>query len=73
MKIEWDDDECAATLQKPQTARRDNLQPKNKDASLMNRFQLLDMDATEDSEDDESSGITFQSTMRPAALGVVAG
>ena len=71
-KIDWDDDECAAPFEKPQAAHRDNLQSKKKQAPLMNRFQLLNMDATEDSEDDETSGITFQGTMTPTALSVLA-
>jgi hypothetical protein len=71
-KIEWDDDECAAPLVKPQQIRQENNAPKKKNnAPLMNRFHLLNMDGTEDSsledEDHDASGITFQSAVSPLA------
>jgi hypothetical protein len=59
-------------LEKQKVPRRENVQPKMKVAPLMNRFQLLNIDATDDSEDEEASGITFQSTMSPSTMGVVA-
>ena len=71
-KIDWDDDECAAPLEKPQVTRRDNVQPKKKDAPVMNRFQLLNMDSAEDSEDEETSALAFQTALLPSTLGVVA-
>ncbi len=74
-KIEWDNDECAATLERPVLARMENLPTKKKDAPLMNRFQLLNIDGTEDdSEDDEhgTSGITLPTAMTSSTLGVVA-
>ena len=62
-KIEWDTDECTAALEKPQQHRRENIPPKKKNAPVMNRFQLLDLDGTEDgSQNDdqqETNGITF--------------
>lgn len=74
-KIEWDNDECAAALDKPIPARKENLPTKKKDAPLMNRFQLLNMDGTEDgSEDDDhdTSGITLPTAMTSSTIGLVA-
>lgn len=74
-KIEWDLDECAAPLDKPMPARRENVPSKKKDAPLMNRFQLLNMDGGEDdSEDDEhdTSGITLPTVMTSSTIGLVA-
>ncbi|RDL32097.1 Uncharacterized protein BP5553_09499 [Venustampulla echinocandica] len=75
-KIDWDNDECAAALERPQQYRRENNQPKKKKgASLMNRFQLLNMDGDEDSAQDDdldTSGITFPTPMSSAATGVAA-
>lgn len=71
-KIDWDDDECAAPLEKPQVSRRENAQPKKKDAPLINRFQLLNIDGTEDGSEDEDGGITFQTALSSSTLGVVA-
>ncbi|KAF4634294.1 hypothetical protein G7Y89_g3824 [Cudoniella acicularis] len=72
-KIEWDSDECAAPLERPQY-RRENAQPKKKDAPVMNRFELLNMDGDEGSvEDDEhdTSGLSFP-TIMSATAGVFA-
>jgi len=74
-KIEWDNDECAAALEKPIPARKENLPTKKKDPPLMNRFQLLNMDGTEDgSEDDEHdpSGIMLATAMTSSTIGLVA-
>ncbi|KAE9374740.1 hypothetical protein N431DRAFT_543975 [Stipitochalara longipes BDJ] len=74
-KIEWDNDECAAPLEKPTLARKENLAAKKKDAPLMNRFQLLNMDGTEDDSDDDehdTSGISLPTAMTSSTLGVVA-
>jgi len=74
-KIEWDSDECAAPLERPVLARKENLPAKKKDPPLMNRFQLLNMDGNEDdSEDDEhdTSGISLPTVMTSSTLGVVA-
>ena len=74
-KIEWASDECAAPLERPQL-RRENVPPKKKDAPLMNRFQLLNMDGTEDgSQDDDdhnTSGITFPTGFSSSTAGLVA-
>jgi hypothetical protein len=62
-------------LEKPQVSRRENVALKKKDAPLMNRFQLLNMDGTEDGsvedEDQDNSGLTFQTTLSPSTLGIV--
>jgi hypothetical protein len=66
-KIEWDDDECAGPLIKPQQFRQENIVPKKKnDAPMLNRFHLLNMDGTEDDSEEEghnTSGLTFQNTI----------
>jgi hypothetical protein len=74
-KIEWDNDECAAPLERPVLARKENPPSKKKDTPLMNRFQLLNMDGTDDgSEEDghDTSGITLPTAMTSSTLGVVA-
>ncbi len=69
-KIGWDNDECAAPLERPMPVIKDIKPPKaKKEAPVMNRFQLLNMDDTEDGsvDDDETSGIPITT-----AIGVVA-
>ncbi len=67
-KIEWDNDECAAALDTPLQTRSVNVPPKKKqNAPLMNRFQLLDMDRTEDGsegvdEDNDTSRLSDPTT-----------
>ena len=62
-KVEWDNDECAGPLERPIQPRKENLPPKKKQAPLVNRFQLLNMDGSEGSvsedEDINTSGITL--------------
>ena len=73
-KIEWDNDECAASLINPEKPAKITTAAKAKDTSLMNRFQLLDVDESEDvsdSDDDhDTSGITLQSTFSPSTINV---
>lgn len=73
-KIEWNNDECAAPLERPVLARKENPPSKKRDAPLMNRFQLLNMDGTDDDSEDEhdTSGITLPTVMTSSTLGVVA-
>ncbi|TAQ86282.1 hypothetical protein B7494_g5405 [Chlorociboria aeruginascens] len=66
-KVEWYEDECAApleTLERPLRPLKENQSAKKKkNTFLMNRFQLLNMDGSDDgSEQDENntSGMTFQ-------------
>lgn len=74
-KIEWDSDECAAPLERPLQTRKENISPKKKDAPLMNRFQLLNLDGTDDDsevDDHDASGITLPTAMTASTFGVVA-
>jgi len=71
LKIDWDDDECAAPLVKPQQYRKEDGPKKKDDSPLMNRFHLLNMDESEE-EDHDTSGITFPSTAFPSTIGLVA-
>lgn len=74
-KIEWDNDECAAPLERPLQTRKENISPKKKDAPLMNRFQLLNLDGTDDdseSDNHDASGITLPTAMTASTLSVVA-
>lgn len=73
-KIEWDNDECAAPIDRPLHPRKESIPTKKKDAPLMNRFQLLNMDGSEDRSDDENdtSGITITTTMTSSTIGLVA-
>lgn len=69
-KIEWDEDECAAPLPKPQF-RQENAAPKKKDdAPIANRFHLLNMDDSEsgslDDDEFDNSGITLSSVQSTA-------
>lgn len=73
-KIEWDNDECAAPLEKPKYQQENVAPKKKKDAPVMNRFQLLNMEDEDGSiEDDEhdTSGLSFPTVMT-AATGVFA-
>ncbi|KAH8683343.1 hypothetical protein BGZ60DRAFT_480633 [Tricladium varicosporioides] len=73
-KIEWDSDECATPLERPKP-QQENVAPKKKrDAPVMNRFQLLNMEDEDGSlEDDEhdTSGLSFP-TIITATTGVFA-
>ena len=74
-KIEWDTDECAAPLERPLQTRKENIPPKKKDPPLMNRFQLLNLDGTDDDsevDDHDASGITLPTAMIASTFGVVA-
>ena len=55
MKIEWFLDECAQPLPKVQHApRKENIPTASKKLNpMVNRFQMLNMDGTEDGSDDE--------------------
>ncbi|KAI9792256.1 MAG: hypothetical protein M1835_007974 [Candelina submexicana] len=57
MRIEWYPDECAAPLPKPQPMpkRSNGLPPSDNSKSMVNRFNLLNMEGTEDGSeaDDE--------------------
>lgn len=70
MKIEWYPDECALPLPKQQwVPRKENIaQPAKKPGTPMNRFQMLNMDGTEDGsdgshEEDEDSSILLTDRM----------
>ncbi|KAF8865820.1 hypothetical protein BDZ45DRAFT_796076 [Acephala macrosclerotiorum] len=70
-KIEWDNDECAAPLERPLQTRRENLpaKKKKKDTAPVNRFQLLNMDddeneSLEDEDEIDTSGITLSSVLK---------
>lgn len=58
MKIEWYSDECALPLPKqPSTPRKENPpQPVKRPNTAVNRFQMLNMDGTEDENDDGDDG-----------------
>lgn len=62
-KIEWDNDECAAPIERPQQYRQDNVAPKKKDAPLKNRFQLLNMDDDEEDDDHDTSVLSIPTVM----------
>ena len=70
MRIEWYPDECAQPLPKMQFApKRENVQqlPK-KPQPMVNRFQMLNMDGTEDGseedEEDDPAALTELSALR---------
>lgn len=75
-KIEWDGDECASTLERPVKTRNENVPPKKKkDAPLMNRFQLLNMDGSEDGteeDDNDTSVVTLPTLITPSTASVFA-
>lgn len=55
-KIEWDTDECSAPLERRRQPNVISKETTKKEAPLMNRFQLLNMDGDEESlEDDEDN------------------
>ncbi len=64
MRIEWYPDECAAPLPKPSNVpkKASGPPPSNNDKSMVNRFNLLNMEGTEDgSEVDEDDPTPFSS------------
>jgi len=69
-KVDWDEDECAASLVKPEQPPKVTVGSKTKNTHPVNRFQLLDMDESEDTSDgdDDTSGITLQSTFAPSTI-----
>lgn len=76
-KIEWDNDECAQTLERPLRTRQENIQPKKNAAPSMNRFQLLNMEDDEnesqdDADENDSSGITLPSVLKASSGNVFA-
>ena len=71
-KIEWDSDECAALLERPrQNFEENSLPKKKKEAQLTNRFQLLNMDEEDGSEEDDdldTSSIAIATSMSAGIL-----
>ncbi|KAH8596845.1 hypothetical protein B0O99DRAFT_618775 [Bisporella sp. PMI_857] len=72
-KIDWDVDECAKPLVTPERPHSKVVAVQKKETSLMNRFQLLNMDTTgdgssdtNDGDDDDGSGIILPSTVIPS-------
>ncbi|KAH0542860.1 hypothetical protein FGG08_002815 [Glutinoglossum americanum] len=67
IKIEWYADECAAPWPKKEfTQRKENVPPPTKKTPTMtNRFDLLNMDGTEDGEDDDTTDLTVTSDFSP--------
>lgn len=55
MRIEWYADECAQPLPKmPQPPKKENVaQPMKKVSTTVNRFQMLNLDGTEDGSEEE--------------------
>ena len=67
-RIEWPADECARPLPKAHfVSKKENVAPPVKKVNpMVNRFQMLNMDGTEDgSEEDEDDGLTSFTSLRP--------
>jgi hypothetical protein len=69
MRIDWESDECASPLSKPvQAVAPKPSAPKNAKSALLtkpNIYDLLEMDPTEASSDDESTqGVPVEPPMR---------
>lgn len=62
MKIQWYPDDCAQPLpERYRTPKKDYLpQPAKKPSAPTNRFQMLDMDGTEDGTEDDSDEVWMQ-------------
>jgi len=76
-KIEWDNDECAAALETPLQTRSLTLPNKKQpQARAVNRFQLLNMDGSDDGSDEEedhdTSGHSLPTMLTSTSPGVVA-
>ena len=65
MKIEWYPDECSQPLPKFQHApKKENIAPQPKKlTSAMNRFQMLNMDGTDDDSEEEEEERTVLSDL----------
>lgn len=70
MKIEWFSDECALPVAKqPWTPRKENNpQPAKRPNTAVNRFQLLNLDGTEDDSDDGNTEDKDNTTMLTEGL-----
>lgn len=61
MRIEWYPDECAHPLPKMQyTPKKEPIQPAPKKSQPVNRFDVLNMDGTEDGDEDGSDEETAE-------------
>lgn len=73
-RIDWDADECAAPLPRSQpVSRQENAPAKKKAAPMVNRFELLGMDGTDDGsieDDNEPGGVSYQTAFPLTAAGV---
>lgn len=67
-KIEWDSDECAAPLERPQQYRQETAAPRKKDAPVMNRFQLLNMDDDGEDGEHDTSVLSFPTTITATSV-----
>lgn len=71
-KIDWDEDECAAPLQRPLQSRTENISPKENNPHLKNRFQLLNLDTEDDTQDDhDANEITFEGASTGSPIGII--
>lgn len=70
MKIEWYPDECALPLPKqPWLPRKESVpRPIKKTTAALNRFQLLNIDGTEDGSDDASEDDASDNIMLSEAM-----
>jgi len=73
-RIDWDADECAAPIPRSQPASRQEIAPAKKKAPpMVNRFELLGMDGTDEGsvdDDNEAGGVSYQTAFPVTATGV---
>jgi hypothetical protein len=73
-RIDWDADECAAPIPRSQPASRPEIAPAKKKAPpMVNRFELLGMDGTDEGsvdDDNEAGGVSYQTAFPVTATGV---
>ncbi|QSZ35064.1 hypothetical protein DSL72_007928 [Monilinia vaccinii-corymbosi] len=71
-KIEWDNDECAAPLERRQSFQSENPPAKKKRDPLVNRFQLLKIDREDDESETDTDGMGASVLQSISRVGLVA-
>ncbi|KAB8300213.1 hypothetical protein EYC80_000431 [Monilinia laxa] len=71
-KIDWDNDECAAPLERRQSFQSENPPAKKSRTPLVNRFQLLDIDRENDGSGSDTESIVAPVLQTIPRIGLVA-
>ncbi|KAG4034314.1 hypothetical protein MFRU_003g02840 [Monilinia fructicola] len=70
-KIDWDNDECAAPLERRQSFQSENPAAKKSRTPLVNRFQLLDIDREDDGSESDTDSMSAPVLQTIPRIGLV--